>query len=168
MTEVEYDEVDLAVAAWLEDGRWSVAALPPRSAESVDALVTALRQLAGEGGALGFLAVEEDFFVAVRVDATGTLRLLLSDLGAALESPLAEDAADLLDIEIADDEDFDEVEPVGDFAFAVDFGLAAADVEVLCADSDLYPVEIITSMAARMGFGDQLAALLRSLGHDEP
>lgn len=166
--EVEIDEVDLSVAAWLEDGRWSVAALPPRAAESMDAFAAALRQLAGEGGALGFLSVDEDFFIAVRVDAAGTVRLMLSDLSAALDSPLAADAADLLDIELDEDEDdYDEVEPVGDFGLAADFGLSADDLEALCTDGDMYPDEVIASMAARMGFGEQFAAVLRAQGRDD-
>ena len=61
------DDAGYAVAAWREEGRWSVALLPPRATESLDSLLMALRQLIADGGALGFLVVDEDFFVAVRM-----------------------------------------------------------------------------------------------------
>jgi hypothetical protein len=35
--------VDFAIAAWREDGLWQVVLLPPRTGESLEALVNALR-----------------------------------------------------------------------------------------------------------------------------
>ena len=50
------DDAGYAVAAWREDGRWSVAALPPRATESLDSFLAALRQLIAEGDAEAILA----------------------------------------------------------------------------------------------------------------
>jgi putative tRNA adenosine deaminase-associated protein len=155
--------IDFAFAAWREEGRWSVASLPPRAAETLGGFVAALRQLAGEGGVLGFIGVEEEFFIAVRIPPDGIARILLSDVNAAYDFDLAEEALDLLDIELAeDDEEYDEYEPVGDLAFAADFGLEADDVEVLCLNGDLFPDEQVTSMAKRLGFADFLSTVISS------
>ena len=94
---MDTDDVEYAVAAWREEGRWSVAALPPRSTDSLDSFLSALRQLVAEGGALGFLVVDEEFFLGVRMMPDGAARLLLSDIGAALEYPLAAQAVDVLE-----------------------------------------------------------------------
>ena len=53
----EDEDVDFAIAAWREEGQWSAAALPPRAVETLGGFVGALRQLAGEGGVLGFIAL---------------------------------------------------------------------------------------------------------------
>ncbi|MGH8837878.1 MAG: tRNA adenosine deaminase-associated protein, partial [Jiangellaceae bacterium] len=79
--------VDFALAAYREDGAWQVEQLPPQVAGDLEALLTVVRQRPGDGGALGLVSVDEDFFVAVRV-AGGDTRLLLSDVTAAVDSPL--------------------------------------------------------------------------------
>ena len=155
------DDAGYAVAAWREEGRWSVASLPPRATESLDSFLAALRQLVAEGGALGFLVVDEDFFLGVRVMPDGAARLLLSDIGAALEYPLAEEVADMLEVELpSDDDELDEVEPAGDVSFAADMGLAVSDLELILDDPDLYPDEQVVAISSRLGFEDQLAAAL--------
>lgn len=155
------DDAGYAVAAWREEGRWSVAALPPRATESLDSFLAALRQLIAEGGALGFLVVEEDFFLGVRMMPDGAARLLLSDVGAALEFPLAEEVADMLEADLPeDDEEFDEVEPIGDISFAADMGMPVSELELILDDPDLYPDEQVVAIAARLGFEEQLAAAL--------
>ena len=155
------DDAGYAVAAWREEGRWSVAVLPPRATESLDAFLAALRQLVAEGGALGFLVVDEDFFLGVRMMPDGAPRLLLSDIGAALEYPLAEEVAQMLEADLPeDDEDLDEVEPVGDFTFAADMGMPVSELELILDDPDLYPDEQVFAIAARLGLGDQLSTAL--------
>lgn len=158
---MDEDDVEYAVAAWREDGRWSVADLPPRSSSSLDAFLSALRQLVAEGGALGFVVVDEEFFLAVRMMPDGAARVLLSDIGAALEYPIAEQAVELLELELPeDDEDLDEVEPVGDIAFAADLGMPVTEMELLLDDPEIFPDEQVMAIAARLGFEDQLAAVL--------
>jgi putative tRNA adenosine deaminase-associated protein len=160
---VDDDAAEYAVAAWREEGRWSVAALPPRTTESLDSFIAALRQLIAEGGALGFLVVDEDFFLAVRMMPDGAARLLLSDVAAALEYPLAEEVADVLEVDLPDEDELDdelEVEPVGDIGFAADLGMPVSEMELILDDPDLYPDEQVAAIAARLGFEEQLAAAL--------
>lgn len=161
---MDENEIDFAVAAWREEGLWSVSPLPPRAVESLGALVAALRQLTAEGGALGFIALEEECFIAVRVTPDGKSRMMLSDLNAAYEISLAEEAADLLEVDLPDDEDeLDEVEPVGDLALLVDLGVSIDEMELILGDPELYPDEQVSAIAARIGFADQFAATLESL-----
>ncbi|MEX1210293.1 MAG: tRNA adenosine deaminase-associated protein [Candidatus Nanopelagicales bacterium] len=158
---MDTDDVEYAVAAWREEGRWSVAALPPRSTDSLDSFLNALRQLVAEGGALGFLVVDEEFFLGVRMMPDGVARLLLSDIGAALEYPLAAQAVDVLELDLPDDdEDLDEVEPVGDISFAADLGMPVNELELLLDDPELYPDEQVMAIASRLGFDAQLTAAL--------
>ncbi len=63
--------------------------LPPRAATELDVLVHALGQLPSDVGTIGMVSVDEDFFVLARVVRRSHVRLLLSDVGAATESPLA-------------------------------------------------------------------------------
>ena len=54
-------------------------------------LAGALRRFPGDGGAIGMVAIDEDFFVIVRV-AGPSVRILLSDITAAEEWELASSA----------------------------------------------------------------------------
>jgi putative tRNA adenosine deaminase-associated protein len=160
---VDDDALDFAIAAWREDGRWLLDALPPRATESLAALVSALRQQPGEGGSLAFVSVADEFFLVLRV-GPDEVRLLLSDLNAAYDWPLADEAADLLGIELPDDdEELDDPEPAGDLTLLADFGLDAAELDVVCSDPELFPDEQVGSIAARLGFAEQLETALESL-----
>ena len=157
---VDEDDLDFAVAAWREEGRWQVASLQPRVLESLDRLTEALHHLPGEGGTLGLISVAEEFFLIVRVQGD-TTRFFLSDLACAFEWDLAEAAAEALGIDLADEEDeVEDLEPVGDFAIVADFGMSAEELEALCEDPDLYSEDQVSAIAARLGFADQLDAEL--------
>lgn len=157
---VDEDDLDFAVAAWREEGRWQVASLQPRVLESLDRLTDALQHLPGEGGTLGLISVGEEFFLIVRVQGD-TTRLFLSDLACAYDWDLAEAAAEALGIDLADDEDdIEDLEPAGDFAIVADFGMSAEELEALCEDPELYPEDQIAAIATRLGFADQLDAEL--------
>lgn len=161
----EDEDVDFAVAAWREDGQWAAAALPPRAVETLGGFVSALRQLAGEGGVLGFVALADECFIAVRIPPDGVARILLSDANCAYDFDLAEEALDMLDIELPEDEEeFDDIEPIGELGFAADFGLDVDTVELICLNDDALAEEQVTQIARRLGFGDQFSAVLRSLG----
>lgn len=155
--------IDLAVAAWREGGRWSLAELPPGATESMDRLVGTLRQLVADGGAVGILVAEEDFFLVVRVMPEGSARILLSDIGAALDWPIAEAAVDMIGLDLPDDDEVDEIEPVGDMGLLSDLGMPITDMELVLDDPDLYPDEQVATIAARLGFGDQFAEFLDAL-----
>lgn len=151
-SQVEGTGTDFAVAAYREEGRWVAAPLPVRAADSLPTLVHALRQQPGEAGAIGLVSVAEDFFVAVRVLGEEE-RLLLSDVTAAQDWPIAREVLDHLDLPMPEGEDLDDVQPAGDLAIFEDLGLPPMEVAALCEDLELFPDEVLTSMATRLGFG---------------
>ncbi len=146
------DGVDFVVAAYREEGAWQVQPLHPRAAEDLEALANALRPLPSESGSLGMVSVDEDFFVLVRVSGTH-VRMLLSDVTAATDWPLAAEVVEALDLPEPDDEE--DPQPGGDLAVLSDLGVSAMDMAVLCDDPDLYPDELLSDVAHRLGFGPQ-------------
>jgi putative tRNA adenosine deaminase-associated protein len=152
---VELDEtadgIDFALAAYREEGVWQVAPLVHDVLGDVEGLVHALRRFPGDGGAVGLVGVDEDFFLIVRVAGTNT-RLLLSDVTAADEWELAASAVDALGLPEPEDDD-DQV-PAGDLDLLADLGMGAVDMGVLLDDLDLYPDEMLSDVARRLGFGE--------------
>jgi putative tRNA adenosine deaminase-associated protein len=146
----QIDGIDFAVAAYREEGVWEVAELAPDVLEDVDTVAHALRRLPGDGGAIGMVAVDEDFFVIVRVAGPST-RVLLSDVTAADEWELASSVVDFLNL--PDVEDEDDPVPAGDLDLLGDLGMHAMDMAVLLDDVDLYPDEMLSDVARRLGFG---------------
>jgi putative tRNA adenosine deaminase-associated protein len=143
---------DFAVVVYREDDEWTANPLPPRVAEDLDDLVGAVRLQGGGGGAIGLVSVEDDFFVALRVRGSN-VRLLLSDVTAAGESPIAGEVLEALDLPLPGAED-DRVQPAGDLEIFADLGMNAMELGALCDDLDLYPDEMLGSIAARLGFGE--------------
>jgi putative tRNA adenosine deaminase-associated protein len=78
-------------------------------------------------------------------------RVLLSDVTAADEWELAASAIEFLGLPLPEDED-DPV-PAGDLDLLGDLGLRAMDMAVLLDDVDLYPDEMLSDVARRLGFG---------------
>lgn len=158
--EVTDEDVDFAMAAYREEGRWIVATLPARTATTAEHLVAALRQLPGEGGVFGFACIAEEFFVALRT-VPGGVRGLVSDSVCMLDWSLAAEVADLIDLEWDEDE-VEEFDPAGDLHLCSDFGLDADEMLMICQDDELLPDEQVRAIAKRMGFGSELSAVLRS------
>jgi putative tRNA adenosine deaminase-associated protein len=148
----QIDGIDFAVAAYREEGVWEVVELVHDVLTDVERLAHALRRFPGDGGALGLVAVDEDFFVLVRVTGP-TLRILLSDITAADEWELARSAVEMLGL--PEPEDDDEQAPAGDLDLLGDLGMVAMDMAVLLDDFDLYPDEMLSDVARRLGFGSQ-------------
>jgi putative tRNA adenosine deaminase-associated protein len=148
----QIDGIDFAVAAYREEGVWQVVELVHDVLTDVDKLAHALRRFPGDGGALGLVAIDEDFFVLVRVTGP-TVRILLSDITAADEWELARSAVELLGL--PEPEDDDEQAPAGDLDLLGDLGMHAMDMAVLLDDFDLYPDEMLSDVARRLGFGSQ-------------
>jgi len=146
----QIDGVDFAVAAYREEGEWQVEELVHDVLGDVSTLAGALRRFPGDGGAIGMVAIDEDFFVIVRV-AGPSVRILLSDITAAEEWELARSAVDTLGLPEPEDED--EQAPAGDLDVLGDLGMAAMDMGVLLDDFDLYPDEMLSDVARRLGFG---------------
>ena len=149
----ESDEaVDFAVAAYREDGVWQVDELAHDLVADVETLAHALRRFPGDGGALGIVAIDEDFFVLARVIGP-SVRLLLSDVTAAEEWELASSVVEHLGL--PDPEDDDEPEPAGDLDLLGDLGVSAVEIAELLDDDELYPDELLSDLADRLGFGDE-------------
>ncbi|GAA0572263.1 tRNA adenosine deaminase-associated protein [Kribbella sandramycini] len=154
-------DLDFAIAAYAEDGVWTVTPLVLRGEPELSAVVSALLRYPGEAGVLGMISVDEDFFVVIRV-VGGRARLLISDVTAATEWPLARQVVDELDIPLADDDD--EQVPAGDLAIVADLGMSAMDLGALCDDVDLYPEEMLEEIADALGFGTQFQEAIEALG----
>ena len=151
MDEDQIQAVDFALAAYREDGSWTVEELGHDLLEDVSTLSHALRRFPGDGGAVGLVAVDEDFFVIVRV-AGATTRVLLSDITVADEWEIASSALDFLGLPPPEHDD-DQV-PAGDLELLGDLGMHAMDLAVLLDDVDLYPDEMLSDVARRLGFGE--------------
>jgi putative tRNA adenosine deaminase-associated protein len=146
----QLDGVDFALAAYREEGVWQVQELAHDVLTDVDHLSHALRRFPGDGGAVGMIAVDEDFFVIVRVAGSDS-RVLLSDITAAEQWEIAASAVSFLGLPPPEEDD-DQV-PAGDLDLLGDLGMQAMDMGVLLDDFDLYPDEMLSEVARRLGFG---------------
>jgi putative tRNA adenosine deaminase-associated protein len=151
-SEANAEGVDFALVAYREEGVWQLERLDRDVAGDLDALAAELRRYPGDGGSLGLVSVDEDFFLMVRVLGP-RVRLLLSDVTAATDWPIARSVVQHLDLPLPDDEE--DQEPAGDLAIVADLGMGAMDMGALLDDLDLYPDEMLSDIAARLGFGRQ-------------
>ena len=146
----DVEGVDFALVAYREENVWRMEEVPEDRLHDLDQLTAELRRWPGDFGSLGMVSIDEDFFVLVRV-AGPTTRVLLSDVTAATEWPIARSVVEELEIPMPDDED--EQLPAGDLGIVADLGLPAMDMGALLDDYDLYPDEILGDIAHRLGFG---------------
>lgn len=146
----EVDGVDFALAVYREEGVWTAQELAHDVLADFDTLTHALRRFPGDGGAIGVVGIDEDFFVLARV-AGATTRVLLSDVTAADEWELAGSAVEFLGLPLPEDED--DPEPAGDLAILADMGMSAMDMGILLDDLELYPDEMVSEIARKVGFG---------------
>lgn len=149
--------VDFVVVACREEGQWQVETAPRLLGHDLAKVVDLLRQRPGEIGSLAFVSVDEDFFYAVRLIG-GEVRLLLSDVTAATDWPMARDVVERLGLPLPDDDD--PVQPAGDLTIFADLGVDAMTLAAICDDIDDYPDEMLMQIAARAGFGQQLDDVL--------
>jgi putative tRNA adenosine deaminase-associated protein len=145
------DGVDFALAAYHEAGQWQVDDLVHDVLVDVETLAHALRRFPGEGGAVGMVGIDEDFFLIVRVAGPST-RMLLSDITAADEWELAASALESLGLPAPEDDD--PPAPAGDLDLLGDLGMSAMDMAELLDETDLYPDEMLSDVARRLGFGE--------------
>lgn len=154
------------VAVVREEGNWRCSSMGRTSLTNLDAAETELRELRSAGAVFGLLDVDDEFFVIVRPGPTGN-RLLLSDATAAVDYDIAADVLDELNIPVPEieAEDLEEIEPweEGDLGLLSDVGLPEAVLGVILAETDLYPDEQLGMIAQRMGFADELSAVLDKL-----
>jgi putative tRNA adenosine deaminase-associated protein len=155
--EANAEGVDFALVAYREEGVWQVQEVDPEKAADLDGFAAELRRYPGDGGSLGLVSVDEDFFLLVRVLGPA-VRLLLSDVTAATDWPIARSVVDHLELPLPDDEE--DQEPAGDLGIVADLGLGAMDMGALLDDYELYPDEMLGDIAGKLGFGSQYDELV--------
>ncbi|MCW2596080.1 MAG: hypothetical protein QOJ37_2244 [Pseudonocardiales bacterium] len=138
-----------AVAAYREGPQWRVEPLPPTVLGDLSVLLSALRSQPPEGGPFVIACVEDEFFVIARQDGR-RISLLLSDLTAAVEFPLAEQAMSRLGEDPPADDELDEVWPVGDLELFSDLDLGEDEMEDILDDLELLPEEMLDTIVERL------------------
>jgi putative tRNA adenosine deaminase-associated protein len=142
-----------AVAAFRDGGLWRAEPLPPSVLGDLASLLQALRAQPPEGGPFVIACVDDEFFLIARQDGP-RISLMLSDLTASVEYPLAEQAMARLGEDPPDDDELDEVWPVGDLDLFSDLDLAEDEMEQILEDVDAYPDEILDAIVERIGLVD--------------
>jgi putative tRNA adenosine deaminase-associated protein len=156
----EVSETDFAIVVFREDDQWEADVLPEAVTADLAGLVRVLRQQPSIAGTIGLAGIDDYFFVAIRVVGS-QVSVLLSDIGAALDYPLAKQVLEYLDIPVPDEEDLDQVLPAGDLSIFADLGLDEMELAAICSRLDLdsdddpwdHVEDAVESIAARLGFG---------------
>ena len=162
VTVAEVTSGDFCIAVYREDNVWEAEVLPVAMIEQLDSIVGALRQQPSIGGVIGLTAVGDDFFVITRVTG-GHVSVFLSDLTASVDWPLARQVLEYLDIPVPYDEDLDQVLPAGELSILADLGVDEMELCALSGDLDLFPDEVLSSLARRVGFGSAFDRALASV-----
>lgn len=144
-------------------GRWQISEWPTALSSDLNRMVQMLRAEPDEAVSLLLLGIDDDYTVVMRKQPGGTVRLALSDATAAADDSEAADlAADVLEmlgeaVPEPDEIDDDESWPVGSFELLSDLGMAPDELESVLGDIDLYPDEMMQSIAEALGFSKQLS-----------
>jgi putative tRNA adenosine deaminase-associated protein len=157
-------EDSLAVVVYREDGRWQSGVLPEKVTDDLDGLVAVLRQQPAENGAIALVNVADEFFVAVRVRGE-EVRLLLSDVTAAVAWDLARQVVRQLGMEPPCDDDLENVWPAGDLSIFTDLGLDEMELGAVLADLDAYADEMLIAIANRVGFVEVYDRAVEAAAH---
>lgn len=150
-----------AVAAFRDAGQWRCEPLPPAVVSDLGVLLAALRGQPPEGGPFVVASVDDEFFLIARQDGP-RISLLLSDMTAAVEYPLAEQVLDRLGEEPPEDDELDEVWPIGDLDLFTDLGMTEDDMERVLDDLDAYPDEMLETVVERIGLAESYAQATES------
>ncbi len=156
------DDIDLVLALYREDGQPVVVALDSEFANDFEGLITQLRRVPGDGGAIGMVSLATEVFVLVRVRGKH-VQVLLSDAGAAEDWPIARDVLDYLGLELPEDEE-DDAYPVGDLELLADSGLPDFELEAIASNYDEDSVALLEQIADRVKFGREFTRAVAALG----
>ena len=148
-------EMDFAVAAWHEDGRWTLATLP--DPYDIAQIITRLKSQQTNGGSIALIAIDEEFFMVIRV-LGAHISMFLSDVTCAIDYEVAADFLELCDLDSPEEED--EPLPVGHLDILADLGVNQMELSALCDDAELFPDEQLEAIASRLGFSEQFSELL--------
>jgi putative tRNA adenosine deaminase-associated protein len=153
------DDIDLVIALYREDGQPVALPLELDLANDLDALITQLRRIPGDAGAVGLVSVADEVFVIVRVRGKH-VQVFCSDALAADEWPIAHDVVDFLDDDLA--EDSEEGYPVGDSDILADAGLPDFELEAMAEDYDQDSTALLELIAKKIGFATVYAKAVAS------
>ena len=157
MGDVSEETQEFAIEAWHEDGRWSVASLP--DPDDLTHIIDRLKKQQTNGGAVALIAIDDEFFMAIRVLGSH-VKYFISDVTCALDYEVAAEFLEIADLDQPEEDD--EPLPAGDLDIFSDLAMQSMELSTLCDDADLFPDEQIEAIANRLGFGDQLTQLLES------
>lgn len=160
----EADPSDFVAVAYREEDYWDVDLLPVALTQDLRALLHALRQQPSISGAIGLVAIGDDFFILVRVYGRQEVHLFLSDVTASVDWPIARQVLEYLEIDVPDEEELDQVLPAGELSILADLGLDEMELGALAGDLDLYPDEVLASITERLGFQQAFQRALDALG----
>lgn len=150
------NELDIAVAAWHEDGRWKLGILPDPT--DIAQIITSLKSQQTNGGAIALISIDEEFFILIRVLGSH-ISLFLSDATCALDYQVAEELLGIAELPLPEEDE--EANPIGHLEILADLGMSGMEISALCDDSALFPDEQLEAIASRLGFGDQFVELLQ-------
>ena len=139
-----------AVAAYREGGMWHCDALPGGVLHDLGVLLSALRSQPPEGGPFVVACVDDEFFLIARSHGP-RIDLLLSDLTASVEFPLAAQVLERLGEDPPEDDELDEVWPIGELDLFSDLELGEEEMESILDDLDAYPEEMLDQVLERIG-----------------
>lgn len=148
------DDIDLVVALYREDGAPVAVPLELDLANDLDGLVTQLRRIPGDAGAVGLVSVADEVFAIVRVRGKH-VQVFCSDAVAAYEWPIARDVVDFLDLELP--EENEDGYPIGDSDILADVGLPDLELEAMAEDYDTETTALLELIAKKVGFGSVYA-----------
>ena len=148
-------DVDVAVAAWHEDGRWTLAQLP--NPHDLAHIIDRLKSQRTNGGAIALIAIDEEFFILVRVLGSH-ISMFMSDATCAIDYEVAAEFIELADLPFPEEED--EPLPTGHLDILADLGLNHMEISALCDDAELFPDEQLDAIATRLGFGEEFRELI--------
>jgi putative tRNA adenosine deaminase-associated protein len=144
------DDIDFVVALYREDGQPVAVALAAELANDLDELINQLRRIPGDGGAVVVVSIASEFFAVIRVRGRH-VQVMLSDLVAANDWPIARDVADLLGLEIPEDDE--DGGPAGDLDILADSGVSEFDLEALCGDLEADSDVLVGKLVKKLKFG---------------
>ena len=93
----------------------------------------------------------------------GRVRLLLSDVTAAVAWDLAVQVLEHLDLDVPGDDDLSEVWPAGDLGVFDDMGLDEMEMGAILSDDDAYADEMLAVLVSRLGFAEAYERVVDAL-----
>ncbi|MCL1922645.1 MAG: tRNA adenosine deaminase-associated protein [Propionibacteriaceae bacterium] len=144
------DDIDFLVALYREDGESTGVPLDSQYANDFEGLIDHLQRIPGDAGAFGFVSIDSDVLLAVRVRGARHVQVFVSDAYYGDTWPLIRDAIDFLGLDI---DDIPEDGPVGDLGMFADQGFSEMDLEAMFIHDEPDSEDLAERIAEGMRFG---------------